>query len=74
MEHVQGATSTVDRRLYHEVTALLAPPGRTMTLMACGPGERGAWGYLGLGTGRHVSPEADAAFPARLKALNPHQL
>ncbi|MEV0438414.1 hypothetical protein AB0I84_13950 [Streptomyces spectabilis] len=74
MEHVQGATSAVDRRLYHEVTTLHAPPGSTMTLMACGPGERGAWGYLDLDTGRHVLPEADAAFPARLKELNPHRL
>ncbi|WP_172387344.1 hypothetical protein [Streptomyces sp. MNP-20] len=74
MEHMQGATSTVDRRLYHEVTALHAAPGGTKTLIVCGPGKRGAWGHLDLGTGRHVSPEADATFPLRLKALNPHRL
>ncbi|MEV0442979.1 hypothetical protein AB0I84_15700 [Streptomyces spectabilis] len=74
LQHSQGTVNAVDRRLYHEVTALHAPPGGTMTLMVCGPGERDTWGYLNPDTGRHVPPAADDTFPTRLKALNPHRL
>lgn len=40
--------------------------------MVCGPGERGAWGYLDLATGAHRGPAPDPGFPDRLRALNPH--
>ncbi|MEV8395936.1 MULTISPECIES: hypothetical protein [unclassified Streptomyces] len=73
LEHTHGTVNTIDRRLYHEVAALHAPAGGTMTLMVCGQGRRSSRGYLDPDTGRHTPPEADPGFPARLKALNPHQ-
>lgn len=79
--HVQaerGVAHTINDRnvipgnVYHEVTGL-QEPGGTMTLMVCGPGERGSWGYLDLSTGHHRSAEPDLHFTTRLKALNPHR-
>ncbi|MGW1071571.1 hypothetical protein [Streptomyces sp. NPDC002537] len=68
--HQHGGTNHVNRALYHEVTHVHAP-GATMSLMVCGRGERGAWGYLDLSTGRHRPAAPDPAFRAKLRALNP---
>ncbi|MFE0058766.1 hypothetical protein [Streptomyces sp. NPDC059003] len=68
--HQFGSTNRVDRALYHEVTRVHAP-GATMSLMVCGRGERGAWGYLDLSTGRHLPVTPDPAFRAKLRNLNP---
>jgi hypothetical protein len=40
--------------------------------MACGPGERGAWGYLDVATGEHIGLTPDPSFDVRFAALNPH--
>ncbi|MFT2014575.1 hypothetical protein ACMA1D_01820 [Streptomyces sp. 796.1] len=72
-DHLADSANSVDRAVYHEVAALHAPPGETMTLMLCGPGTRGIWGYLDPDTGRHSPPSADPGFGARLRALNPHR-
>ncbi|MFJ9420655.1 hypothetical protein [Streptomyces sp. NPDC101249] len=73
VEHGASATNLVGRQVFHEVTALHSHPGGTVTLMTCGPGIRGSWGYLNPDTGRRTPPASDPGFPARLKALNPHQ-
>lgn len=71
VEHRQGGVNDVSRRVYHEVTEIHAP-GRTLTLMMCGRGQRGAWGYLDTDTGQHISVRPDPKFAGRLRALNPH--
>ncbi|MER5301358.1 hypothetical protein ABT039_18050 [Streptomyces lasiicapitis] len=71
VEHCRGGINTVPREIYHEVTDI-HEPGRTLTLMVCGPGERGRWGYLDTTTGQHRAPGPDPGFSARLKAINPH--
>ncbi|MEU6355956.1 hypothetical protein ABZ896_42710 [Streptomyces sp. NPDC047072] len=48
-------------------------PGRTMSLMLCGRGERGTWDYLDPDTGRRIPAAPDPSFSARLRALNPHR-
>ncbi|MFE2046691.1 hypothetical protein ACFXAZ_38430 [Streptomyces sp. NPDC059477] len=73
VQHLAGGANPIDRATYHEVTGLHAAPGDTMTLMVCGPGERGTWGYLDPDTGTHSRPEADPTFPERLRRLNPHR-
>ncbi|RSN46560.1 hypothetical protein [Actinomadura sp. WAC 06369] len=70
VEHRAGSVNEIPRELYHEVTEV--EPG-TLTLMLCGPGERGGWGYLDPETGQHTPTGPDPAFRARLAALNPHQ-
>lgn len=70
VEHGAGGVNTVPLATYHEVTAI-HDPGRTLTLMVCGPGERGRWGYLDPATGRHHAAAPDPDFGERLKALNP---
>lgn len=72
VEHAAGGVNGVPRSVYHEVTAI-HEPGRTLTLMVCGRGERGAWGYLDLATGQHRHVEPDRTFAARLRAINPHR-
>ncbi|MFE3381669.1 hypothetical protein [Streptomyces anulatus] len=72
-EHTQGQVNKVDRDLYHEVTALHAGPGATITLMMCGRGERGSWGHFDPATGTVTPPERDPLFPQRLRTLNPHR-
>ncbi|MEW1630484.1 hypothetical protein AB0387_24320 [Streptomyces sp. NPDC089173] len=72
-EHRQGSANTVDRDLYHEVTELHSAPGATVTLILCGHGEQGTWGYLDPATGILTPPQRDALFPERLRALNPHR-
>ncbi|MEU8954925.1 hypothetical protein AB0C93_11535 [Streptomyces sp. NPDC048518] len=68
--HSSGGSNTVPRDVYHEVTEI-HQPGRTLTLMVCGPGERGRWGYLDLATGQHRAAAPDLDFSARLQAINP---
>ncbi|MFE7135431.1 hypothetical protein ACFVIM_31685 [Streptomyces sp. NPDC057638] len=70
VEHRAGGLNRVPLEVYHEVTAV-HEPGRTLTLMVCGPGERGRWGYLDLATGQHRGAAPDPGFTERLKALNP---
>ncbi|MYV56465.1 hypothetical protein [Streptomyces sp. SID3212] len=72
-EHNQGDANRVDRSLYHEVRGIHTAPGHTVTLMLCGRGERGAWGYLDPATGHHTPPHPDPQFTAHLNALNPHR-
>ncbi|MFI6688044.1 hypothetical protein [Streptomyces sp. NPDC050485] len=67
-----GSANAISRTDYHEVTAVHEPHG-TLSLMVCGPGRPGTWGYLDLDTARHVPALADHGFLDRLRALNPHQ-
>ena len=71
VEHTAGGVNAVPRTVYHEVTAI-HDPGRTLTLMVCGRGERGTWGYLDMATGEHRRAAPDPGFSARIAALNPH--
>lgn len=68
----KGDTNMVPRTEYHEVVGVW-DPGRTVSLMLCGAGERGAWGYLDLDKGVHVPARRDPRFLAKLKVLNPHR-
>ncbi|QIZ37835.1 hypothetical protein [Saccharopolyspora sp. ASAGF58] len=72
VRHASPAANTVDRGTYHEVTAI-HEPGRTVSLMVCGPGERGRWGYLDIETGEHRRIQPVKNFDAMLAALNPHR-
>jgi hypothetical protein len=72
VEHRSGGVNAVPRTVYHEVTEV-HEPGRTLTLMVCGRGERGAWGYLDTSTGQHLPVPPDPKFGTRLRVLNPHQ-
>ena len=65
-----GGVNSVGREVYHEVTEVHAPGG-TLSLMVCGRGERGRWGYLDLATGLHRAAAPDPGFGERLRALNP---
>jgi hypothetical protein len=69
VEHLAGTVNDLDRRVYHEVTAIHEPG--TLTLMVCGLGERGAWGYLGA-DGEHIPYVPDPEFATRFATLNPH--
>uniref|UniRef100_UPI003F4977B7 hypothetical protein n=1 Tax=Amycolatopsis sp. CA-096443 TaxID=3239919 RepID=UPI003F4977B7 len=70
IEHRAGGRNDVPRSVYHEVTEI-HEPGRTLSLMVCGRGERGAWGYLDT-TGLHTPTAPDPDFKAKLRQLNPH--
>ena len=72
VEHRAGGVNDVPRAVYHEVTEVHAP-GRTLTLMVCGRGQRGSWGYLDVATGRHQAVGPDPGFADRQRALNPHR-
>jgi hypothetical protein len=72
MEHRPGGINDVPLTTYHEVTEIYAP-GRTLSLMVCGPRHPDGWGYLDVHTGAHRPVPADPTFTARLRALNPHQ-
>ncbi len=71
-EYRAGGRNGVGREVYHEVTDI-DRPGRTVTVMRCGPGKRGDWGYFDRDTGLHVPTGPDPTFAARLAALNPHR-
>lgn len=70
--HLRGEVNDMPRSAYHEVVGV-HDPGRTVSLMVCGPGERGAWGHLDPDKGEHVSATRDPQFVAQLDALNPHR-
>jgi hypothetical protein len=70
LEHDAGAVNAIDRVEYHEVVELHEPG--TLTLMVCGPGVRGGWGYLDVATGIHLPLEPDPGFSGRFRALNGH--
>lgn len=73
IQHTSPAANTVDHATYHEVTAV-HEPGRTVSLMVCGPGRRGDWGYLNTDTGQTVRDQPVHGFDAMLRALNPHRM
>lgn len=70
--HTAGEVNGITREQFHEVTAI-HEPGRTLSLMICGLGERGAWGHLDPGSGVFElnDPSADPGFSDRLYAINP---
>ncbi|GHE14689.1 hypothetical protein [Streptomyces alanosinicus] len=68
--HTAGGSNHLPLDVYHEVTAI-SEPGRTLTLMLCGAGRQGAWGYLDPETGRTYDNTPDTSFRDRLVALNP---
>lgn len=68
--HEAGGTNTVPLSSYHEVTHIQAP-GRTLTLMVCGAGRKGEWGYLDPATGELEPNQPEPGFRERLAALNP---
>lgn len=72
VHHGAPAANIVDHRTYHEVRGVHAP-GRTMSLMVCGRGRRGDWGYLDVVTGEHRKLQPVTNFDAMYAALNPHQ-
>ena len=68
--HSAGGRNIVPKATFHEVIEV-ADPGRTLTLMDCGPGIQGQWGYMDPHTGEFSANEPDPAFSARLRQLNP---
>lgn len=72
VEHASGGVNAVELADFHEVTAI-HEPGRTLTLMVCGPRSQ-AWGYLSTDTGAFCPrPAPEPEFMDHLRALNPHQ-
>ncbi|MEU7044920.1 hypothetical protein AB0A77_28230 [Streptomyces varsoviensis] len=71
VEHRSGGANIIPRDLFHEVTAI-HEPGRTLSLMVCGRGRRGSWGYLDPDTGQCTPVRPDPGFTDRFAALNPH--
>lgn len=69
--HRQGGKNHLPTNVFHEVTEV-HHPSRTVSLMVCGAGTAGQWGYLGPQTGHVTPPRPDPAFRERLKAINPH--
>lgn len=68
--HRAGGQNHVPLSVFHEVTEIHAP-ARTLTLMICGQGRKGDWGYLDVETGAFEANQPDPTFKARLQALNP---
>jgi hypothetical protein len=68
-----GDVNTVKHAEYHEVTRILEP-GRTLSLMLCDEGVRGAWGYLDPQTAefRFNDPADHTRFTQLFRVLNPH--
>ncbi|MEU9197738.1 hypothetical protein [Streptomyces hundungensis] len=69
-EHSAGGSNELPLDVFHEVTRI-HEPGATLTLMLCGAGRQGAWGYLDPATGGTYDNEPDPTFRDRLLALNP---
>lgn len=65
-EHRAGSVNDVPRSDDHEV-AEIHEPGRTLTLMVCGRGDKGAWGYLDTSSGVHTPAVPDPDFKAKLR-------
>lgn len=72
IEHRGPTSNLVAHDVYHEVAAV-HEPGRTMSLMVCGSGRRGDWGYLDLDTGAHHAIQPIKNFAEMFAALNPHR-
>ncbi|MFG2684336.1 hypothetical protein [Streptomyces sp. NPDC048392] len=68
--HEAGGRNHLPLDEYHEVTKI-HEPARTLTLMVCGEGRKGDWGYLDPATGKVEANQPDPTFKARLVALNP---
>jgi len=72
--HAAGGRNELGHAVFHEVVEIL-DPGETWTLMVCGHGQPGDWGYLDPDSGRYRHNEAlapDPGFAAAFRALNPH--
>jgi hypothetical protein len=72
LEHRSPTVNELGRGDYHEVTEI-HDPHNTLTLMICGPGRTGQWGYLDTSTGDYVPAPSDPHFRAKLRHLNPHR-
>jgi hypothetical protein len=70
-EHKEGDINEIPLTTFHEVTEILVP-GRTLTLMDCGKGTPGTWGYLDPDTGQFTRDKPDPAFMTLLRDRNPH--
>lgn len=70
VEHRTGEANRIGREMFHEVTKVI--PGRTLSLMMCGPGMSG-WGYLDSDTGAFTPSSLPDGFMDRLREINPHQ-
>ncbi|EST27415.1 hypothetical protein [Streptomyces roseochromogenus] len=68
--HQAGGQNHLPLTTFHEVTAI-AEPGRTLTLMVCGAGRKGEWGYIDPESGEFEANQPDPGFRARLVAINP---
>ncbi|MGW2998703.1 hypothetical protein [Streptomyces sp. NPDC001155] len=68
--HRVGEQNDVPLEIFHEVTAI-TEPGRTLTLMVCGAGRKGEWGYIDPESGEFEANRPDPGFRARLVAINP---
>jgi hypothetical protein len=68
--HKAGEQNHLPPTTFHEVTQI-SEPGRTLTLMVCGAGRTGAWGYIDPETGEFEENQPDPDFRRRLEALNP---
>lgn len=69
VEHRAGQVNKIGREVFHEVTHV--EPGKTLTLMICGPGMAG-WGYLDPADGTYTPARLPARFFEHQRALNPH--
>lgn len=72
VQHASPAANVVGHDTYHEVSAVHAP-GRTVSLMVCGRGRRGDWGYLDVDSGEHKRLQPVKDFAVMFAALNPHR-
>jgi len=70
VSHGEGGANEVPLSTFHEVTEIYES-GATLTLMVCGPGVKGDWGYLDPYTGNFVPVPPDPDFKLRLTQLNP---
>ncbi|GAB3435387.1 hypothetical protein [Flindersiella endophytica] len=70
-QHVAGDLNQIAKATFHEVTDILVP-GRTVTLMDCGPSTSGDWGYLDPDTGTFTPNTPDPLFLQLLRDRNPH--
>jgi hypothetical protein len=68
--HRESDTNVIARDTYHEVVDI---DKRTLTIMDCGLGVKGDWGYIDPRTGLYIpnTDVADPTFMDRAKALNP---
>lgn len=75
VRHQAGDHNLLPLTTFHEVTKVLEP-GRTLSLMDCGPGRKEGWGYLDPETGLYTPHEdspIDPRFMQLLRDRNPHK-